>query len=96
MTLRLLLSAAALPLVAAFLVVVFCGNGIAEAEAEAGCRVELPNYVSDSCSAADAVFEAFSVCCEFLRRARSPCLRSHLHAVVSVGADEDLLRECDL
>ncbi|CAL9138234.1 unnamed protein product [Musa acuminata var. zebrina] len=94
MTLRLLLSTAALPLVAAFLVVVFCGNGIAEAEAEAGCRVELPDYVSDSCSAADAVFEAFSVCCEFLRRARQPCLRSHLHAAVSVGADEDLLREC--
>ncbi|THU45404.1 hypothetical protein C4D60_Mb02t17580 [Musa balbisiana] len=91
MKLRLLLSAAALPLVASFLVVV-CGIGIAEAEA--GCRVELPDYVSDSCSAADAVFEAFGVCCEFLRRARPPCLRSHLHAAVSVGADEDLLREC--
>ncbi|KAJ8464729.1 hypothetical protein OPV22_027281 [Ensete ventricosum] len=86
MKLRLLLSAAALPLV----VVVVCGSGITEA----GCRVELPDYVSVSCSAADAVFEAFSVCCEFLRRAPPPCLRSHLHAAVSVGADEDRLREC--
>ncbi|RWW30358.1 hypothetical protein GW17_00005067 [Ensete ventricosum] len=86
MKLRLLLSAAALPLV----VVVVCGSGITEA----GCRVELPDYVSVSCSAADAVFDAFSVCCEFLRRAPPPCLRSHLHAAVSVGADEDRLREC--
>ncbi|WOK97037.1 hypothetical protein Cni_G05745 [Canna indica] len=83
MKLRILLAAAAA-------LVFACSAAAAKAP---HCQVELPAYVSASCAAADTVFEAFSVCCEFLRRAHY-C--GHLCRRVAAPVTDGWLRDCCL
>ncbi|URE17356.1 hypothetical protein MUK42_10402 [Musa troglodytarum] len=89
MKLRLLLPAAAL---APAVFIIFCRT--VWTSESAACQVDLPAYILESCAAADIVFEAFSVCCEFLRRTRPPCLHLHLRAMASIADSEAWLGEC--
>ncbi|KAG1330054.1 hypothetical protein COCNU_02G000220 [Cocos nucifera] len=86
-------------IIALLVIVVICIATITREDAlepEEQCRpASLPLYVLESCHAAESVFEAFSVCCEFLLRATPPCFLSYTRDLARIGLDVDWFRGCE-